>query len=51
MVHGDSIKNDTVPAMLSPEEIVIPRHIVLGPNAPEMAAKFVADVLAKKGMK
>jgi hypothetical protein len=48
---GDSIKNDTVPARLSPGEIVIPRSIAQGPNAPQNAAKFVQAVLAKQGLK
>lgn len=48
-VAGDSPKNDTVPARLSPGEIVIPRSIAQHPNAPDMAAKFVAAVMAKSG--
>lgn len=48
-VAGDNEKNDTVPAMLSPGEIVIPRSIAQGRNAPEAAAKFVAAVLSRKG--
>lgn len=47
-VAGDSYANDTVPAMLSPHEIVIPRHITMGENAPQRAAEFVAQILAKK---
>lgn len=50
-VPGDSYKNDTVPAMLSPGEIVIPRHIVQGKNAPAEAAKFVRAALAHKKSK
>jgi hypothetical protein len=50
-VAGDSLKNDTVPAMLSPKEIVIPRSIALAPDAPEQAKKFVAAILAKNGMR
>lgn len=50
-VAGDSPSNDTVPAMLSPGEIVIPRSVVNSANAPEKAAQFVAAVLAKKGRK
>lgn len=49
-VAGDSLKNDTVPARLSPGEIVIPRHIATGPNAPMEAAKFVHQVLQKEKM-
>lgn len=50
-VQGDSLKNDTVHAMLSPGEIVIPRHVIQSKNPGEMAAKFVEAILAKKGMK
>lgn len=44
-VKGDSPVNDTVNAKLSPGEIVIPRSIVDGDNAPMEAAKFVAAIL------
>lgn len=47
-VSGDSLKNDTVPAMLSPGEIVIPRTIAQSPDASEKAARFVAAVKARK---
>lgn len=50
-VKGDSPKNDTVPALLSPKEIVIPRSITMGKNAPEKAAEFVRQVLARQGKK
>jgi len=50
-VKGNSLKNDTVPAMLSPGEIVIPRNVVNSKDAPDQAARFVAAVLAKKGKK
>lgn len=49
-VAGDSLKNDTVDAKLSPHEIVIPRSITMGENAPEKAKQFVAAILAKKSM-
>lgn len=49
-VKGDSVKNDKVPAMLSPGEIVIPRHITMHPNAPDLAAKFVELELHKQKM-
>lgn len=51
MVSGDSPKNDMVPAMLSPKEIVLPRSVTLAPNAPDKAKAFVSAVLARKGMK
>lgn len=50
-VKGDSLKNDTVAAKLSPGEIVIPRSVAQSKNAPEAAAKFVAAILAKKSKK
>jgi hypothetical protein len=50
-VSGDNLKNDTVPAMLSPKEIVIPRSITMSEDAPEKAAKFVAAILAREGMR
>jgi hypothetical protein len=48
-VKGDSLKNDKVPAILSPGEIVIPRSIAQGEDAPKKAAQFVQAILAKKG--
>jgi hypothetical protein len=48
-VSGDSYSNDTVPAMLSPKEIVIPRSITMGKNPGEEAKKFVEAELAKHG--
>lgn len=50
-IKGDDTKNDTVDARLSPGEIVIPRSIAQGPNAPQRSAEFVRQVLAKKGKK
>lgn len=50
-VPGDSLKNDTVPTVLSPGEIVLPRSVTTHPNAPEEAMKFVAAVMAKRGLK
>lgn len=47
-VQGDHPVNDTVPAMLSPGEIVIPRSIVMSENAPELAARFVQLELEKQ---
>lgn len=50
-VQGDSLKNDTVPAMLSPKEIVLPRSVTLAEDAPKRAAEFVAKVLAQNGLR
>jgi hypothetical protein len=47
-VAGDHPKNDTVPAMLSPGEIVIPNSILQGKSPIEDAAKFVASELSKQ---
>lgn len=49
-VKGDSLRNDKVDAKLSPGEIVIPRSIAQGKDAPKKAAEFVAAILAKKNM-
>lgn len=48
-VAGDSPSNDTVPAMLSPGEIVIPRSVAQSEDAPERAAEFVKAIKNKKG--
>lgn len=48
---GDSPTNDTVPAMLSPGEVVIPRSIMNSKNPAEQAKKFVQAILAKQGAK
>jgi hypothetical protein len=49
-VKGDSLKNDTVPAVLSPGEVVIPRHVMKSNDPVGNAAKFVQAIMAKKGM-
>lgn len=43
----DDESNDTVPAMLSPGEVVLPNSVTQTPDAPQKAAEFVADT---KGM-
>ena len=43
-VFGDDERNDTVPAMLSPGEIVIPRSIATSPDAARKAMHFVQAV-------
>jgi hypothetical protein len=40
----DSTDNDTVPANLSPHEIVLPRSVAQAPDAPEQAAQFVQGI-------
>lgn len=47
-VKGDSAKNDTVPTVLSPKEIVVPRSITMAKDAPEKAAEFVAKLKGKE---
>jgi hypothetical protein len=47
-VEGDSPKNDTVPAMLSPGEIVVPRSAA---QDPKKAAAFAAAVAMRKSKK
>ncbi len=43
-VDGDSTENDTVHAMLSPHEIVLPRTVAQAPDAPQKAAQFVGEI-------
>lgn len=45
---GDTRSNDTVPAMLSPGEIVLPRTVAQGENAPDKAKQFVEELKKKK---
>ncbi len=47
--HLDSPKNDTVPAMLSPGEIVLPRSVAMDGDAPGKAAAFVEAIRKAKG--
>lgn len=49
-VQGNSYSNDTVPAVLSPGEIVLPRSVTQSEDPMGNASKFVAAVMAKKGM-
>jgi len=48
-VKGDSLKNDTVDAKLSPKEIVLPRSVTMSSDPVGNSAKFVAAILAKNG--
>lgn len=50
-VKGDSPKNDTVPAMLSPGEIVVPRSAAGSPDKAAAFAKAVAMRSKSKGKK
>jgi hypothetical protein len=45
---GDTRSNDTVPALLSPGEIVLPRTVAQSENAPEKAKKFVEAIKGQK---
>ncbi len=48
---GDSYDNDKVPAKLSEGEIVLPRSVTMSQDPANDAAKFVAQVLAKRKVK
>lgn len=48
-VKGDSYANDTVKAMLSPGEVVIPNSVMQSKDPVRGAADFVRAVMAKKG--
>lgn len=45
---GDTRSNDTVPALLSPGEIVLPRTVAQSEDAPEKAKKFVEAIKGQK---
>jgi hypothetical protein len=47
-VKGDSPRNDTVPAVLSPGEVVLPRTVAQAPDAPDRAAGFV-EAIKRRG--
>jgi len=44
-VNGDDERNDTVLALLSPGEVVLPRSVALAMDAPERAAEFMRNVM------
>lgn len=46
-VNHNSLKNDVVPAMLTPKEIVLPLSVTQAKNAPEAAKKFVMALMSK----
>ena len=46
--RGDTRANDTVPALLSPGEIVLPRTVAQSDDAPEKAKRFVEAIKTKK---
>jgi hypothetical protein len=48
-ISGDSTRNDTVPIMASPGEIMLPRTVAQADNAPEAAAEFVAALKERSG--
>lgn len=48
---GDSYSNDKIPAVLSEHEIVLPRSVTLSGDPVGNAAKFVQQVIAKRGRK
>lgn len=50
-VKGDSLKNDVVPAKLSPGEIIIPRSVMESKDPLKEGTKFLAEALRKSGKK
>lgn len=48
-VQGDNGRNDTVPALLSPGEAVVPRTIMQSDNPPAQAAAFIEHLLRRRG--
>ncbi len=47
-VQGDSEKNDTQPAMLSPGEVVLPRSVTQGGNVEKKAIEFLRHLKGNK---
>jgi hypothetical protein len=47
LIPGDHPKNDIVPAMLSPKEIVLPRSVTMSANPAEEAKEFVQKIKGK----
>ena len=45
---GDTRSNDTVPALLSPGEIILPRTVAQAEDAPEKAKDFVSAIKKQK---
>lgn len=50
-VKGNNLKNDTVPKTLEEGGIVLPRTVVNAKDPAKAAAKFVAAIAAKQGLK
>lgn len=48
IVPGNSLRNDIVPAMVSPGEVILPREVMRHPNAPEEAKRFIHKILSYK---
>lgn len=48
-VQGDSPTNDTVPAMVSPGEVVLPRSVVQGPDMEKKVLEFLRHLKKPKG--
>jgi hypothetical protein len=46
----NTVKNDKVPAMLTPQEIVLPLSVTKSQNPSEAAKHFVANIMKKKGV-
>lgn len=50
-VSGDSSRNDTVPAVLSPGEIILPRSVTESNDSPQKAKAFVEAIRLEHGKK
>jgi hypothetical protein len=47
-VAGDSEKNDKVPALLSPGEVVLPRSVLQGPDMEKKVIEFLRHIKPQK---
>lgn len=48
ILPGDHPENDTVPAMLSPKEVVLPRSVTMADDAPDRAKAFMMALKESK---
>lgn len=48
-VPGDSTRNDKIPAILSEDEVVVPRSITKAPHPAKKAGKFVESAMRQPG--
>lgn len=51
VMRGNSYSNDKIPAMLSEDEVIIPRSIMQSKDPAKNSAEFIARIIANRGSK